>query len=277
MTEFRVHDVVEHVKTERLFIVRRICGNGDDGIVSGSGGGGDDWYPFDECRLAYRPDAGVMDKLEQKSWSRYWLGNGFCVYLDQGYVVGDCVWEKHEHRLSSGTLHPESALRLLQSTSLDAMASSFMYVGETVEAYRKRVSSQARGHGGGAHELPPGVAVEYAQSKTEPPSPNCASCGDALHEVYDPTVVFDGQRVHGSCASRLERLKVESAPRVTRPDPYAAHRDELAKCYGIKDDAKASEAMRNWYEPIARFTADTPPKYEERVAHPWSAEDVDDV
>lgn len=126
------------------------------------------------------------------------------------------------------------------------------------------------------------VLVIGAKDLREPAplSKNCASCGDHINESFERVEVVDGRRLHGLCADREARLRAEQAPKPKNDpadDPYLKHQEELAKNYGIKNDAKASEAMRNWYvgHMPPRFTADVEPsEYREKFgAHPWESPD----
>jgi hypothetical protein len=111
-----------------------------------------------------------------------------------------------------------------------------------------------------------------------PVSPNCASCGDVLNERYERVEIVDGQRHHGLCADRLAAIKAP-APIATKPDPYAAHREQEQ----AREEQERNRFFFCYSMPIpkepAKFTADTvPSEYLEKFgAHPWEAEDVDDV
>ena len=113
-------------------------------------------------------------------------------------------------------------------------------------------------------------APEFA-SRIGAHSPNCASCGDVLNERYDATVLHDGQRVHGSCAARLERIAAERPkPKAAAArDPYIAYRQD-------ESPIAAAQASRD-AGFVSRFKLDQVPEYQEHVSHPWHAEDVDDV
>jgi hypothetical protein len=106
---FKTHDVVEHRKGGFYFIVT------DDsrGLVRGEKGR----FAPDECALAYRPDAGVMDAFAARNTAE--LVDAARVQGKYLFMVGrsaliDGAGDRCYDRLSSGTLHPESALRLLE-------------------------------------------------------------------------------------------------------------------------------------------------------------------
>lgn len=136
------------------------------------------------------------------------------------------------------------------------------------------------GEDGGVYVLPPGVDVELIRwGKAEPDvltigssigveSKNCASCGDALHESYDPSRIVDGQRLHGTCADRVERLRAEQAPKVERADPYSGRM--------LGDERVIATVMRERDAGfVSRLKLDQPvSEYREKFgAHPWECDE----
>jgi hypothetical protein len=100
--EFRVNDIVEFLSSGKLYLVatelglKCLCNNGS------------------EKALVYRPDTGVMDALERNLGTQTWLSAGLFVCVENGSAFVDLDESRCYDRLSSGTLHPESALRLLE-------------------------------------------------------------------------------------------------------------------------------------------------------------------
>lgn len=104
--------------------------------------------------------------------------------------------------------------------------------------------------------------------ESQPMSKNCASCGDALHETYDPSRVVDGQRLHGTCADRVERLKAEQAPKVEKPDPYTQHRLSRSEVLNRAAMDRLDEGF------VSRFKADVEPVSNAgRFVHPWTCDE----
>jgi hypothetical protein len=106
MTEFQVNDIVERTNIGKLHLIA-------------------DAHQLDcllhnktPMVLVYRPAVGVMGALERSRPAvRTWLEHGLHVCVDNGSVLVDHNEQRCYDRLSSGTLHPESALRLLQKRS----------------------------------------------------------------------------------------------------------------------------------------------------------------
>jgi hypothetical protein len=107
--QFKIHDVVSYSvgSSEQYAVVVGIEG---DRLVFGESRWSAGWI----CKLAYRPDTGVMDVLNRNQWTRVWLEQGLYLCTRDGCVFADEDEERCYDRLSSGTLHPESALRLLE-------------------------------------------------------------------------------------------------------------------------------------------------------------------
>jgi hypothetical protein len=112
MTEFKVNDVISYnIVGERFAVVAAV----ERGRLSF----GEHYFTTDKlCTLVYRPDTGVMDKFAAYQDTAALLelandqGKYLCIAGSQSFVDGNEA--RCYDRLSSGTLHPESALRLLE-------------------------------------------------------------------------------------------------------------------------------------------------------------------
>jgi hypothetical protein len=112
MTEFKVNDVISYnIVGERFAVVAA--------VERGRLPFGEHYFTTDKlCTLVYRPDTGVMDKFAAYQDTAALLelaneqGKYLCIAGSQSFVDGNEA--RCYDRLSSGTLHPESALRLLE-------------------------------------------------------------------------------------------------------------------------------------------------------------------